>query len=347
MIFLPVLVLFLCFIKRKKQTLIISTIHMQISIKSLVSPSIPQAVLLTICCFGLWGLTISSTPGQLSGATGSPIANGIQAYAGANTFFSQLLVLAIVVFNAFLVSQLNTRFTIIRTRTFLPVLIFLLLSSSWFDTHILNESHIILTLGNLSLFYFLRMVRNRNSSEEAFMGTFIIACGSIILNPFIFIIPVCWIGFMFFQSFSLRTFLASILGALAPWVLYLAVYLAITGNIDFHHILNVTPSFSINALQTPLPKLIYAGGLIIIMGISLVGLSSLTIGDSIQTKNKLNFLILLLFSISILGLLFQSQATMLLPLLALCYSLLISHPLTLRLNNFYGILFIIFIVWKV
>lgn len=322
-------------------------IKMQISIKSLVAPSIPQIVLLTICCAGIWGLSSYETPILTSGPDGSTISDGIQSYTRSHSLFSQFFILAIAIFNAFLVSQLNTRFTIIRTRTFLPVLIFLLINASWVEKHTLNESHILLTLGNLSLFYFLRMVRNRNSSEEAFMGSFILACGSLLVHPFILLIPVCWIGFMIFQSLTFRTFLASVLGTLAPWILYLTVLFAINGNIDFRSAINLKPSFDIKVLQASIPILIYAGGLLIIMCIGLIGLSSLTISDSIQTKNKLNFLILLLFSIIILGTLFQEHTYAFLPLLGLCYSILIAHPFTLKLNTFYGILFIIFVVWNI
>jgi hypothetical protein len=320
---------------------------MQISIKNLVSPSIPQIALLTICCMAIWGLSLYETPHIASGTDSPSISNGIQAFTKNYSLFSQFIILAIVIFNTFLVSQLNTRFTIIRTRTYLPVFIFLLISASWFEKQTLDESHILLTLGNLSLFYFLRMVRNRNSSEEAFMGSFILACGSLLVNPFVLLIPVCWMGFMIFQSFSFRTFLASVLGTLAPWILYLTAQLSIKGDIDFHDIINIKPVFSIDIFHSSIPTLIYAGGLLIIMSMGLIGLSSLTISDSIQTKNKLNFLILLLFSISILGLLFQDQLKLFLPLLALCYSILIAHPFTLKLNNFYGILFIVFVVWNI
>jgi hypothetical protein len=61
----------------------------------------------------------------------------------------------------------------------------------------------------------------------------------------------------------------------------------------------------------------------------------------------LNFLVFLLVSLIIFSIIFQHQFRSFLPIIALVYALLFSHPLTLKQSNFYGILFTIFCVLNI
>ena len=315
---------------------------MRVSLKNIIVPSIPLAALLVIACCGLWmsafwGARLAVSPDQ-----STTLVKELQTILVPNTLLSNIIGFAFTLLNAFLLAQINNRFTIIRTRTFLPILIFLILLSSWNDTHIVNGSHLSLTLFILSLYYFFSMARNRNASESAFMGSFLISVSSILINPLIFIIPVCWIGFMMFQSFSLRTFLSSIFGTLSPWILYLALRFILNPNFDFVHAFVINPSIDLSFSTWSLLNLIYGGLISLIIIISIAGLYSMTHGDAINTRNKLNFLVLLLFSLFVLSFIFINQYISFLPIIALVYALLISHPLTLKQNNFYGILFWVF-----
>jgi len=247
----------------------------------------------------------------------------------------------------FLLAQINNRFTIIRTRTFLPVFVFLMLMSTWNETHTVITSHIILTLLIFALFYFFSMVRDRKASEQAFMGSLLVSVCSLLVNPFILLIPFCWIGFIIFQSFSLRTFLASVFGTLAPWILFLTAEFMVLQSFDFRPLLSVNPTLDLNILSLPLSAMIYTAGMVAIITVSILGMISLSSGDAIQTRNKLYFILLLLNVTVIVAFIFRSQFSLFLPLIALLFSLLFSHPFTLRQNNFHGIMFLIFVLFNI
>jgi hypothetical protein len=186
------------------------------------------------------------------------------------------------------------------------------------------------------------MSRDRKASEQAFMGSFLISVSSILINPLIFIIPVCWIGFMMFQSLSLKTFLASIFGTITPWILYASVMYLIHPDFDFSTLINIYYSINLSLSTFSHAEIIYTVTMGIILIISLIGMYSISNSDAIKTRNKLNFLLFLFVSLIILSFVFRNQIKSFLPIIALVYALLISHPLTLKQNNFYGILFIIF-----
>ena len=315
---------------------------MRVSLKNLIIPSIPLAVFLVGSCFVIWMSSFVGERNTTFSTQNTSIAESLQFVFLPNTLLSNIVCFTLTLLNAFLVAQINNRFTIIRTRTFLPILIFLLLLGTWNQTHAMIGSHLVLTLFILALYYFFNMSRDRKASEEAFMGSFLISLSSLLINPMIFIIPLCWIGFVMFQSFSLRTFLASLFGMIAPWILYLSVAFMLQPDFNIYHLFNLNFNSELNTSNFSLPEIIYAISISLIMIISIVEMYSITNSDAINTRNKLDFLLFLLVSLVILSFIFRNQFISFLPIIALVYSLLISHPMTLKQNNFNGILFLIF-----
>lgn len=315
---------------------------MRITLKNLIIPSIPLAVFLVGTCFILWISAYFGARYSTDSTQVTSIVESLQSVFLPNSLLSNLVCMSLTMLNAFLIAQINNRFTIIRTRTFLPIFIFLLLTASWNQTHTLIGSHISLTLFIFALFNFFRMARDRKASEDAFMGSLLISISSLLINPLIFIIPMCWIGFMMFQSFSLRTFLASIFGTLAPWIIFVAGEAMLLGKIDVGNIFILKPVLEFNPATIPLQSAIYFGTLLAIFIICTVGMFSLSNNDAIHTRNKLNFMLLLIISLIMLAVIFRGQFSSFLPMIVMVFSLLVSHPLTLKQNNFYGIIFIIF-----
>ena len=312
---------------------------MKISLKNFIVPSIPLAVLLVLFCMSLWltdfgaGAVLISMQGTHTDFISSFIANPFVTIATG---------IILTLLNSFLIAQINNRFTIIRIRTFLPIFIFLLLTGTWYTTHFQITSQLALTLFILAVFNFFSMLRENKASEQAFLGSFLISLSSLLINQYIFLIPVCWIGFIIFRSLSLRTFLASLMGTLAPWILYLSVLYLFNPTFSLNNFQFENSAFNMDFTAYSLVQYIYAGLLTIILIISTFGLSMMSRSDAIHTRNKLNFLLFLLVSLAILSVIFATQVVIFLPLIAFIYALLLSHPLTLNQNNFYAILFYVF-----
>ena len=317
---------------------------MRVSLKNIIIPSIPFAVFLVGSCFVIWMSAYAGARYAAFSTQNTSIVESLHSIFLPDSLLSNIVCIAFTLLNAFLIAQINNRFTIIRTRTFLPILIFLLLMASWNQTHVTIDSSLCLTFFIFALFNYFSMSRDRKASEQAFMGSFLISLCSLLINPFIFIVPVCWIGFMMFQSFSLRTFLASIFGVLSPWILYLSYLYVQQPEFDYSQVFNIRSSIDLSLSTFSLSEIIYTGLMGLIMIISVVGLYSISNSDAINTRNKLNFLLFLLILLFVLSFIFRNQFISFLPVIALVYSMLISHPLTLKQNNFYGILFLIFCV---
>lgn len=319
---------------------------MRISLKHLIVPSIPLAVLLVGCCYAFWGVDYFFPLQMHSNTIYNPIAERVQNIFLENSFLINALIGLITLLNAFLLVQLNNRFALIRTRTFLPVIIYLFLIGICEKTHLNVSSHLALTIFILGLFNFFSMSHNKNATEQAFMGSFFVALAGLLVFPYLYLIPVCWIGFMMLRSFSLRTFLASLFGILAPWVIFLSyLYFIHKLNILWTVFSGFNLSFSLQSLS--LIELIYTGLMLIILIIAIVGIFSNSNQASIQTRNKLNFLLWLIAVTLFVAIFSIDQLSMFLPLLALIYALLVSHPFTLIKNKIYSTLFLVFVVLNI
>ncbi len=320
---------------------------MKISLKNIIVPSIPLAVLSVGFCFALWMSTFFIHNIHAAPDTNNIFVDFLLLLFIPNSLVSYLLSFSFNLLNAFLLAQLNNKYTLIRTRTFLPILIFLLLMGSWSDTHSINGSHISLTLYIFSLFYFFGMPRDPKASEKAFMCSLMLSLASLFIQPIIFLIPVCWAGFIMVQSFSLRTFLASIFGALAPWLLYIGGLFVFQSDFDLTTLFSMNLYVGINIASYSIPQIIYYTLLTIIAIVNLVGMYSNAYSDAMNTRVNLNFLILQLVSTLILIFVFNQQFAVFLPIIAFVYSVLVSHAFTLKNNNFYVYLFILFLVLNI
>jgi len=141
---------------------------MRVSLKKFIVPSIPLAIFLVGCCFILWMATYVVTRYSAVTTQDTSIVESLQSIFLHNSILLNLVCIILTLLNGFLVAQINNRFTIIRTRTFLPILIFLMLIATWSQTHVMIGSHLGLTLFILALFYFFSMSRDRRASEQAF-----------------------------------------------------------------------------------------------------------------------------------------------------------------------------------
>ncbi len=316
---------------------------MRVTLKKIITPSLSLSTLLIVASIALWLVVFSTTVVDSPVALGSPLSKAVENIlpAGLLTSITSLL---LTLLNAFLIAQLNNRFTIIRNRTFIPVFVFLMLMSVAGQTHQLPGAHFALTLMLIALFVFFNMFRDKQASEQAFLGSLLIATGSLFIEPILLFLAVCWMGMIRFGSFSLRTFLASVFGGLVPWIFYFTIRYYFEPDLLWINTLFTGFETGFTLFERPVNELIYLACMTLIIITGLVGLYSNLHGDSIQSRAKLNFLtIILIFSFAF-SIVFVNCYAIFIPFTLMAYAVLIAHPLTLKPNGFYAILFIVLVI---
>jgi len=337
---------------RKTKDLIHLTLDLRLStldkkvkleLRRYIVPTIPMAVMLMFAVALVWFSDLFIQNSIRPDLNDKTFLSEINRFFAVNLVLSNIVSLLITALNAFFIGQLNNKYTIIRTRSFLPILFFVLLMATWHETHTIVVSHLALSLVLLSLFAIFGVYRNRNASEQAFLSSFLIAVASIFIEPLVLYIPLIWIGLALFYSLSFRNLLATIVGLLTPWILYLSVRFYLQP--DLLWLLSLPESFElgVSVLGRPLNELIYMGILFVLSIIGFVGLSSNLNQDSMQTCGLINFNSWFLALSFIYSMIFVKQFFVFLPFVGVGLAILLAHPLTLKKSIFFTYIFLIFI----
>ena len=131
--------------------------------------------------------------------------------------------LALTAVTAYLLMEMNTRFSLLRVRSRLVSTSFLFLmlihpSLQTLDVQMLQP--LCLVLGYFMLFSTYQQYRSEGYVFHAFL---FLGIGSLFFPFILFLIPVYWIGMLFFlRSFTFRSLVAGLLGLLMPYWFYVA-----------------------------------------------------------------------------------------------------------------------------
>lgn len=312
---------------------------MNVTLKQLITPSIARSVLLISFTVPVWFVFLligHRTPDLHIEMFSIPDFFVFKGWL-ANVFS-----FVFVLLNAFLISQFNTRHSIIRTRTFMPVLVFIILMSVWEGLHNNLLPHAMLTLLIVSMFVFFNVYRSKHDAEMVFVSTLIMGIASFIVPALLYVLPVLWVGLFQFKSLSLRTWLGSVFGYLAPWVIYLSIKIYYSPSMEWTH--ELVAKFLFSMPQLLFHEYIYLAINALWLLLLLPALMEKYQGDSIQGRAHLRFLALLLL-VSIILSMFVVQAFFFFLVIALlCFTLLFSHPLSLTFRNFVSIIFYLFVI---
>lgn len=226
----------------------------------------------------------------------------------------------------------------------MPVLIFAILMAVWHETHYQAMTNVSLTLFLLSLFSLFRVFRNRNAAEPVFLASLLIATSSLIYEVMILYIPLIWVGLSYLYSFSFRNFLASVIGVMVPWIIFIFAKFAQHG--DFVWLYNLQNSFYIttSVIDHPINELIYIGAMTILSIIAMFNISANIHQDSMQSRALISFNSWILVASAVFAVIFSNMFVVFLPVLALSISIMISQPLTINKSRIHGIIFVCFIL---
>lgn len=189
------------------------------------------------------------------------------------------------------------------------------------------------------------MYKNKKAVGNAFTGSFLLSLTVFADPAFLILLPVTWFGFITMKCFSFRVFLASLTGALIPWIYY-ACFCLFTGTDMSILTTGIPDAFRINIVfsQFNLYDKIYIALMLLIMIAGIAGMFGNRLSDSIQTRKNLNVILLYLIAAALFLLFFAGHSASFLPVTAFCMALLLAHPFSLNKYGFFPVLFILFFI---
>ena len=184
-------------------------------------------VLIPLVVGGLWfrSYLFSESYPFFSGESSMPLYALLTRLLGGSLLAGNILSIALVVLLSFLILHLNTAYTFIQERTFLPSNIFVLIVSGLLSLHTLHPVYFGALFLLLVIDHIFNAYESRKILSNAFDAGFFLGLGSLFYLNLIFYFPVIWIGFLLIRkSLEWRNFLLSFIGAALPWLFAFSWY---------------------------------------------------------------------------------------------------------------------------
>ena len=203
-----------------------------------------------------------------------------------------LLGLSLIVLVAFVIQRISDRNMLIRERTRLPFMLFILLIST--NSELLSVKEITIVL--LCLVFMIYELFNTYQLPEAtgrlFNAGVLIGVSGLFIPQLLFVMPLLWIGMYQFRSLSIKSFAASLMGMLIVYWFVLAWCVWEHDFSMFSSLFSSIAKFDIISTSI-LFRYHYVGfaGVVLLLIMALVHIKSDALSNSVRVRLMFSFLL--------------------------------------------------------
>lgn len=260
--------------------------------------------------------------------------------------------LSIYVLVGYILTELNTRFSLIRTRTALPVSLYWIIVAICSFLHPFKAINLVPLAFILAIHQLFSSYENEKSIGNTFNSFFFLSAGSMVFPPLLYFVLPFLFGMKRFRSLTVKTFFAALSGTALPyWFLFGYAFLSDKPELF---------AGSLRSLCTVLPP--DYGGISVnhVVAFAIVTFFSLTgsihyllvsYQDKTQIRIYYSFLLLIEVCIYALGYFQPQHFQQLLSMQLIIVSLLMSHWLVLSKTRFSAIALtvtlILLVLWAI
>lgn len=243
---------------------------------------------------------------------------------------------------AYLLIEINTTFTLIRTRSTLHVSFYVFLTTACLFLHPYQPAVFVPLTFLIAIFQLFRSYESPYPAESIFHAFFFIGLGSLLFPQLLYFVPLFYLGMISFRSLSPKSFFAGLIGLSVPYWFFFG-YAFYYDKMDlFYHPLQEIIHFQAISYETLGPVRVVSCGVITFISlVSSVHYFNISYLDKVRTRIFLSFLIAVEAWIYLLGILQPQHFNILLQIQIIAGSILTGHLFTLTRNRFTGIFFII------
>lgn len=288
-----------------------------------------------IACIACWVVSYLKSVGYpvYGEVTAPPLWNAIcQALPGKA--FTYLIGMLLMFGGAFLLHRANYILVLIREKTLLPFLFYVLFISTNPDFLPLKSTSLGVFCLILAIYQLFTSYHNPEATGKAYNAALLIGIGSLLWIHILWFIPLFWIGMYNFRTLNIRTFLASLLGAgtvywfLLAWCLWFRDFTPFT--IPFATLFKIRFFFS---AEIGIAAWAGIGGILLLTTVSAVNIITHEYEDVLRTRQFLYFLITMTVWAFALYLLYAQASEEFLETACIPVSILIAHFFTVVRNK--------------
>ena len=256
--------------------------------------------------------------------------------------WSDLASLAAIIACGYLMIEMNTTFTLIRTRTMFPVCIYWYLTSIFFFLHPFEWSNLTQLAFLLAVFQLFLSYESNHAPTHIFHAFLFIGAGSMAFPQLIYYTPLFALSTFPFRAMNAKSFFSALLGLITPyWFLFGYAFF-----FDKMHLFHapVKEMLHIYPIEysTISPAAVSAGIFsTLLLAISAVHYFQVAYLDKTRARINLSFLVYSGLWTTLFMILQPQHLHELLPIQLICTSILAGHLFTLTRNRFSNLLFIV------
>ena len=222
------------------------------------------------------------------------------------------------------ITRYNTRYSLLQSQSALPGFIFILLAGSIPSIQHLSPIWLSAIFIILSFGYLFEAYNYRKTMKECFLASFWIAVGSLFSYKIVLLFPLILLVMSVLRILSFKSFLATIIGFILPWIFVLGYELALGSIDDFLFYIEPTKQKLIWSYDFSSITLIYFGVLLLLLFVSIIKVVNELGKKKIFTRKQYNSVILTTLYIVVVVII-TGGGKEIMPLVSIFISLLISH----------------------
>lgn len=301
--------------------------------------TLPAVILICIVC---WTSTSVLLP-----AMNSAKVSGYELWQSVCTSYlpvwaERIISFAIYAAIGYFLIEMNNAFAIIRMRASVQTAIYFLLVTVCPGMHLLYAGDVAAIAFLISLYFLFKSYQQLRPVGYLFHSFAFIGAGSLIFPQLLYFTPLWLLGANYFQSLTLRSFCAALIGLCVPyWFLF--------GHAFFHDRMDVfyQPFIELAHFQPVDPgkelqlwEIVTLGYLFVLFMVSAIHCIVSGFEDKIRTRAYLHFLIFLNLCIFLFIFLQPAHCMDLLSLLLIGVSILVGHLFVLTNSKASNLFFI-------
>lgn len=314
---------------------------MKTKLQSIAKPTLLTSLFVFVGSFLGWVFFYYFYPNTLS--TKGVFSAYTESWLPSTSIYAHLLSFVLMIINSFLLHRIIEKYGTIRVSSFLPSFIYIALSTFWIETHSDYIGYLGATLLLSALQLTFGCYKHKKATEQIYLTFILLSLSILLIQLYAIFVLFFWIFYAMLQSLSWRTFLASLLGLMTPFLFILFFYYYGYGvEVAMNHFLlpfcDITTTLPL--LKQHIPLLVY---------LSLAGLIAIATAwqmprlerqDSIRRIRQHQVLkIVLLILVSLLLIDITIYVTFL-PSIGFAYAALISYTIVLQPTRFNYYLFV-------
>ncbi len=157
-------------------------------------------------------------------ASPMPLFQLVSRLLEGQEFLSKAIALSLLVINALLLSRLNMKFIVLKSRTYLPSFIFLLVASSFLPLQCLNPVVFTSIFMLFAIEAIMGTFKKEGLAYEYFLASFLVSMGSLFYARGAYLMIIIWIGLSLFRNIRWREWIFTIIGFLLPYLFLFSWY---------------------------------------------------------------------------------------------------------------------------